>query len=106
MADEYKLNYKQITHYDLPTTASDYVEILVNVDLMSFGYCCPVAYIDKPIYLNLNGAYNKIEIGKTGMYELHSDTMDKILDIYGVKVPKDVPFTVDYIERQKLNLGN
>jgi hypothetical protein len=71
-----------------------YIELKIE-NIVKFGYICENRGIGLPIFLKIDGKYQKFEIGKTGMYEA-SD-----IDVDGIKIPvgndKDFNFTFDYV---------
>lgn len=71
-----------------------YIELKIE-NIVKFGYICEDRGIGLPIFLKIDGKYQKFEIGKTGMYEA-SD-----IDVDGIKIPvgkdKDFIFTFDYV---------
>lgn len=94
-------NIKQITNFseevkNAVVDENGYITLEIP-NIVKFGYICENRGIGLPIYLKINGEYQKFEIGKTGMYEA-SD-----IDVDGIKIPigkdkdKDFNFTFDYV---------
>ena len=93
------LNIKQITNFsdvikNAPKEKIDGKEYYVlNLGhVVKFGYICEQKGLHFPIYLKMDNDFVKFNIGKTGMLEVASD-----VGITGIKVPKKVSFTVDYV---------
>ena len=92
-------NIKQINKFSDEVLNADVDEngyITLEIpNIVKFGYICEDKGIGLPIFLKIDGKYQKFEIGKTGMYEA-SD-----IDVDGIKIPigndKDFNFTFDYV---------
>ena len=133
MATTSSYNIKQITSYDIGNNPSvdinitvpkrsntkpykiedvvenvTYITALSNVSILKLGYCCEPKGIIYPIFLETNGSYKEIKIGKDGMYEMQPEEWTNVNDqdaerattdvvITGVRVPAGVEFTLDYI---------
>lgn len=119
-------NVKQVTNYDTigkPTRDFEieiqtrkgiekrtitYVNILSDVEIIKFGYCCETLGHNYPIFLEVNNKYKQFFAGKEGMYEVQpedwveevdSEPLNRIAQVVvtGVMVPKDIEFTFDYV---------
>ena len=91
------LNIKQYTNFSDEvkngTVTDDYVELKLG-NVVKFGYTCEEKGTIYPIYLKMNGVYEKFKIGKTCIFEIASD-----VGITHVKVPSGIKFTIDYITK-------
>ena len=123
-------NIKQITGYDVEdkpsvnydivvpkwteegivdvTETKEYKTALTNVEIIKMGYCCEPKGIIYPIFLEINGQYEQIKIGKDGMYEMQPEDWIDINDeeaeekrsdvkITGIRVPANLNFTLEYV---------
>lgn len=97
-------------HYPISMvrTNVNYKIAIDNVQILKLGYCCENKGIVYPIYLNVNGSYKQIQVGKNGMYEMQPETWKDINDtsaeektsniiITGVQVPENINFTLEYV---------
>ena len=75
-----------------------YIELKIE-NIVKFGYICEDKGIGLPIFLKIDGKYQKFEIGKTGMYEA-SD-----IDVDGIKIPvgKDKDFNFTFVSFKALS---
>ena len=89
------LDIKQVSNF------SDEVQKAISTDgyielnlghAIKFGYICEEKGIEFPIYLKMNGKYEKVKIGKTCTFEISND-----VGITHIKVPEGINFTVDYV---------
>lgn len=129
MATILNYNIKQVTNHDLRNTPTvthlvkvarrendgtikivpinkKYKTAVTGVSIAKLGYCCEQRGIDFPIFLQINGSWEEIQIGKEGMYEMQPETyLDENSDdgyktstvrVTAVQVPDDIRFTLDY----------
>ena len=136
MADK-NYNIRQVTNYDLddaPTTIYtisvperatepdaegnypisfvdeeiEYKTALSNVEILKLGYCCSQNGIIYPIFLEMDGEYIQINMGKDCMYEFQPEQWKNVNDeepktkttdiiVTGVRVPADIKFTLEYV---------
>lgn len=86
----------------------NYRTILSNVQILKLGYCCENKGIIYPIFLQMNGTYKEIKVGRDGMYEMqpeswmnvnNKETEEKTTDVIitGVQVPDNINFTLEYV---------
>ena len=89
------LNVKQISNFSdefkNAEVKNDYIELELG-NVIKLGYTCEDKGIEYPIYLKIDKVYEKIQIGKTGIFEISTD-----VGITAIKVHKDIHFTIDYI---------
>ena len=85
-----------------------YKTALSNIQILKLGYCCEPKGALYPIFLEINGSYKEIKIGRDGIYEMQPETWTNINDsnaeektsnviITGVRVPAEINFTLDYV---------
>ena len=89
------LNIKQITNFSEITNNIESIDGYKELELgnvIKFGYICEQKGISFPIYLKMDGEYEEIHIGKTGMFEISTN-----VGITAIKVPDKISFTIDYI---------
>lgn len=98
-------NVKQITNNNIDTLPTEikpgkeglgipYV-ILQAPIIVRFGYIVNSPKgIGYPIYYTINEQEQKVFIGETGIYETDSALE---LQVTNIKVPKEIPFCLDYI---------
>ena len=115
------VNIKQITNFDIKNLESfeidniEYCQYIFSIPAKKIGYCCDIEGINIPIYIFLESQPTtpiKINIGKTGIYELQPDifflrdyTQDEIttqeinvnVDIIKIFLPKKINFVLDFI---------
>lgn len=88
------LNIKQIcpmsSIYKNAPVEDGYRTIEIN-NIIKLGYMCEEKAQDLPIYLKINGTYEKFYIGKTRIFEVSN------VNISGIKLPDNIYFTLDYI---------
>ena len=91
------LNIKQYSNFSDKvkngTVTDGYIELELG-NVIKFGYTCEEKGMEYPIYLKMNGVYEKFKIGKTNIFEISTD-----VGITHVKVPVNIKFTVDYITK-------
>ena len=129
-----KYNIKQITNYELQNSQSvtytitvphrkdtpndngtydiEFIEeeilyktAIEGTEIVKLGYCCEPKGFIYPIFLQMNGKYQEIKIGKNGMYEMQienwktEDDEEEKSDVIvtGVRVPANINFTLDYV---------
>lgn len=119
-------NIRQITNHNADALDSgnepNYYEFRFSSELgaskpaeelpaLKLSYICEPNAINIPIYIAFSGSttYNRINIGKTGIFEIQpesriSDILTQEVEeediefkIIGIKVPKGFSFSIDYI---------
>ena len=119
-------NIRQITNHNIASVnhreEPEYYELQFSKELgaenpaeelpiLKLSYICEPNAINIPIYIAFSGSttYNRINIGKTGMFEIQpesriSDILTQEVEeediefkIIGIKVPKGFSFSIDYI---------
>ena len=86
----------------------EYATAINGASIIKLGYCCEPKGAIYPIFLEVNGSYKQFQIGRDGMYEVQpeqwknineTDPEDKETNIVitGVRVPKNINFTLDYV---------
>jgi len=89
----------------------EYKTALSNVEILKLGYCCSQDGIIYPIFLEMDGEYHQINIGKECMYEFQPETWKNVNDeepiqktsdviVTGVKVPANIVFTLEYVTEE------
>lgn len=85
-----------------------YKTAIDGINILKLGYCCENKGIIYPIFLQMNGTYKQFQIGKNGIYEMQPENWKNVNDpnsedktstitITGVRIPKDINFTLDYV---------
>jgi hypothetical protein len=87
ISKEYQLA-KNVFIDDIP-----YAEISLGTAI-KIGYMCEKKAMIFPIYLEMDGEYRKLQIGKTCIFEVSG------VEITGVRIPNGIKFTLDYICEQ------
>lgn len=78
-----------------------------DVKIFKLGYCCEPKGIDYPIFIKVNGNYEKIVLGKNCIYETQPEKWRDVnkrekedknaeVTIDAVMVPAGIDFTLDY----------